>query len=295
MPDVVQRDELLSQVIKFSAIELSVQPYIRRHVKQYLIENAMLTTSPTEEGAKVIDVFSPSYRVKHIRGQPLKMFTAKIIQDSHTTTEGKRDNGDIFLDIAMNEKRGLIKVAMTLPDEASNRIREDFFSMFTPSDCTQVHHKNSHETMNHLFQEILLPELFKEIRAELLEAAESHVIGKCKEVFRNLLLTGPFNPHDQKSDTSKGVTPGGGRKKPISTLDHVDIPDRPRCNTMGVIMHQVDSSSTIVTAVIVDKYGEVVDHVNFSKLLEPRSMSMKNKPPVSGNEEAELRNKKMLH
>jgi hypothetical protein len=24
-------------------------------------------------------------------------------------------------------------------------------------------------------------------------------------------------------------------------------------------------------------------------------MSMKNKPPVSGNEEAELRNKKMLH
>jgi hypothetical protein len=95
-------------VIKFSAIELSVQPYIRRHVKQYLIENAMLTTSPTEEGSKVIDVFSPSYRVKHIRGQPLKMFTAKIIQDSHTTTEGKRDNGDIFLDIAMNEKRGLI-------------------------------------------------------------------------------------------------------------------------------------------------------------------------------------------
>ena len=140
----------------------------------------------------------------------------------------------------------------------------------------------------------MLPELFKEIRAELLEAAESHVIGKCKEVFRNLLMTGPFNPHDQKSDISRGVTPGGGRKKPISTLDHVDIPDRPRCNTMGVIMHQVDSSSTIVTAVIVDKYGEVVDHVNFSKLLEPRSMSMKGKPPASGNEEAELRNKKML-
>jgi hypothetical protein len=61
---------------------------------------------------------------------------------------------------------------------------------------------------------------------------------------------------------------------------------------MGVIMHQVDSSSTIVTAVIVDKYGEVVDHVNFSKLLEPRSMSMK-KPPGSSNEEAELRDKKL--
>ncbi len=270
-----------------------MQPYIRRHVKQYLIEYAILSTSPTEEGTKVIDVFSPSYRVKHIIGRSLKEFTAKRIQDS-LTTDAKKDHCDIFLDIAMNEKRGMIKVAMTLPDEASNRIRQDFFSMFTPSDCTQVHHKNSHETMNYLFQEILLPELFKEIRAELLEAAESHVIGKCKEVYRNLLMTGPFNPHDQKSEISRGVTPGGGRKKPISTLDHVDIPNRPRCNTMGVIMHQVDSSSTIVTAVIVDKYGEVVDHVNFSKLLEPRSMSMKGKPPVSGNEEAELRNKKML-
>jgi len=138
----------------------------------------------------------------------------------------------------------------------------------------------------------LLPELFKEIRAESLEAAESHVIGKCKEVFRNPLMTGPFNPHDQKSDISRGATLGGGRKKPISSLDHVDIPDRPRCNTMGVIMHQVDCSSTIVTAVIVDKYGEVVDHVNFSKLLEPRSLSNK-KPPGSSNEEAELRDKKL--
>jgi len=69
------------------------------------------------------------------------------MQDTHTT-EGKKDNGDIFLDIVMNEKRGLIKVAMTLPDEASDRIRSDFFSMFTPSDCSQAHHKNSLETMN---------------------------------------------------------------------------------------------------------------------------------------------------
>jgi hypothetical protein len=46
---------------------------------------------------------------------------------------------------------------------------------------------------------------------------------------------------------------------------------------MGLILHQVDGSNTIVTAVIVDKYGEVVDHMNFSKLLEPRSLALKNK------------------
>ena len=134
--------------------------------------------------------------------------------------------------------------------------------MFTRSNITQVHHKNSYLTIHYLFREILLPELFKEIRAELLEAAENHVIGKCKEVFKNLLMTGPFNPHDQKSDISRGVAPGGGSKKPISTLDKVDISDRPRCNTMGMILTQVDSSSYTLTAVIVDKYGEVVAIVN---------------------------------
>ena len=37
MEDTVKRDEFLQSIIKFAAIELSVQPYIRRHVKQYLL------------------------------------------------------------------------------------------------------------------------------------------------------------------------------------------------------------------------------------------------------------------
>jgi len=41
-----------------------------------------LTTSPTDEGVKVIDVFSPSYRVKHIKGRSLKEFSKEAIQYS---------------------------------------------------------------------------------------------------------------------------------------------------------------------------------------------------------------------
>jgi hypothetical protein len=67
----------------------------------------------------------------------------------------------------MNEKRGLIKLTMGLSEDATNRIQGDFFNMFTSSSCTPTHHKNSHETMTKLFHEILLPELFKEIRNEL--------------------------------------------------------------------------------------------------------------------------------
>jgi hypothetical protein len=81
------------------------------HVKIYLYEHGILTTSPTDEGVKVIDVFSPSYRVKHINGKPLKLFTRQSIQEFLTTRDANmRDIGDMFLDILMNEKRGLIKV-----------------------------------------------------------------------------------------------------------------------------------------------------------------------------------------
>jgi transcriptional accessory protein Tex/SPT6 len=58
-------------MIKFAAIELSVQPFIRKQLKQYIYQYGTLKTVPTEEGKKVLDPFHQSYRVKHIEGIPL--------------------------------------------------------------------------------------------------------------------------------------------------------------------------------------------------------------------------------
>lgn len=69
---------------------------------------------------------------------------------------------------------------------------------------------------------------------------------------------------------------------------------------MGIILHQVEgTSSQIATAVVVDRFGEVIGHWNFSKLAEPRSMSGKPKSGDAGafkpalTEEEELRRKKI--
>jgi len=97
--------------------------------------------------------------------------------------------------------------------------------------------------MKILFQEILIPDLFKEIRSDLQEAAENYVIQRCKESYSELLMKGPFSHHEQKTETNKEtsaatVTAGGGRnKKAAASLDHIDIPDRPRCTAMGVVLH----------------------------------------------------------
>jgi len=39
---------------------------------------------------------------------------------------------------------------------------------------------------------------------------------------------------------------------------------------MSVILHQLDSNISIVTVVVVDRFGELVQHVNFQKLMPPR-------------------------
>lgn len=61
---------------------------------------------------------------------------------------------------------------------------------------------------------------------------------------------------------------------------------------MGVILHQVDNNTLIVTAAVVDKYGELVAHKDFMHLMPPRKISEKTKEKMN-NEEDRERLKKM--
>ena len=58
---------------------------------------------------------------------------------------------------------------------------------------------------------------------------------------------------------------------------------------MGVILHQIDSQTNIVSVAIVDKYGEVLNFDHFNKLLPPREF---NPRPGEVTEEEEMRRKK---
>jgi len=40
---------------------------------------------------------------------------------------------------------------------------------------------------------------------------------------------------------------------------------------MGALMHQIDANNYIVTVAVVDKYGELIAHKDFMRLLPPRT------------------------
>jgi len=48
------------------------------------------------------------------------------------------------------------------------------------------------EVLRKLQQTVLYPEIIKEIRTELKEAAENYVINECKKKYGDLMKTGPF-------------------------------------------------------------------------------------------------------
>ena len=39
---------------------------------------------------------------------------------------------------------------------------------------------------------------------------------------------------------------------------------------MGAVMHQIDANNYIVTIAVVDKYGNLIHHKDFMRLLPPR-------------------------
>ena len=59
---------------------------------------------------------------------------------------------------------------------------------------------------------------------------------------------------------------------------------------MGVILHQIDSQTNIVSVAIVDKYGEVLNFDHFNKLLPPRDFKPRQGMEIT--EEEEMRRKK---
>jgi len=126
-------------------------------------------------------------------------------------------------------------------------------------------------------------ELIAELREEIREEAEAFVIAKCQDVYRRLLMTGPFTTRD--SGTGEGFPQQEQEETKRSgwKTDNEIVKDRERICVMGAIMHQIDANNYVVTVAIVDKYGELVQTRDFMRLLRPRK-----RPPQAGRDSEQL-------
>ena len=190
---------------------------MRNYVKKVFLDNGLLTTEPTEAGEKVLDIFHESFRVKrlqHVRLAELNKFS----------TDDAR--GDIFLDIVQNENKKLIEVHIGLDEHFHGHLIENFLHLLVSESASEEQRSLGREIIIILLRDYLLPELAKELRAELQEAAERYVIARSQMRYQQLLMTGPFQRAEAQAIS-------GPRRSEY-------IPDRPRCAVMGVVYNQLD-------------------------------------------------------
>lgn len=127
------------------------------------------------------------------------------------------------------------------------------------------------EVIKTLLERLNSKELEREVREELKEEAEHVIIFKCKEQYKELILTGPYT-------TQEGGAGIDFSKKRTGTEDL--IKERERINVAGAIMQQIDNFNYVVTVAVLDRYGELVAHKDFMHLIPPRK-----RRPKEGEEE----------
>lgn len=115
-----------------------------------------------------------------------------------------------------------------------------------------------------------LSQIFAEIKEELRETAETHVIQDCSRKYSDLISMGFFKIFN--NDNNMGYKERDNDDK---------IPQRERISVMGAILSNIDGRSFKTTIAVVDKYGELQAHNEFLHILPPRkSRPRDGGPPV---------------
>ena len=221
-------------------------------MKKALKEHGQLSTTPTEQGKKDLDLFHQSYRVQNVNKLALKDLLCS----------------DLYLDIAQCEKSNLVTVKI----EVDPNKKQDIIEFLEDNYMADRHIKENWnimraEVITILVNKILEPEIIKEVRDEIREEAESFVVNKCKNLYKELLMTGPFQTSTVDALTIKQPEQ---KKKGKGAADGEIIKDRERLCVMGALMHQIDANNYIVTIAVVDRFGDLVAHKDFIRMLPPR-------------------------
>ena len=194
--------QFMENICNLIGKEMINHPYIKDYVYEYLRNNCFVSTTPTEEGKKQLDVFHPSFRTKRIKEKPIKTFS----------------EDDLFLDVIQREKEKLIEVNIQIKENADDS--KNFKYIFTQAlnseqnnlrdnndrikqerdeednmDYNNANNKSPWYILRNnvikIFFESIKKQFLVDIKKELREKAEAYVINKCAENFFKLLMSGP--------------------------------------------------------------------------------------------------------
>lgn len=257
-----QEIKVMTAGCKFLAFELFSFPFIRSYARICFKAQCTISTEPTEEGKKELDVFHPSFRVKRLKNKPIETF-----------------NNDLFLDILESEKKGWISLTVNFGDnffkDLTEKLNHTYHSKQMNSEIDSVAHGwrvMREETIRIFVAEHCIPYFKKEVKQELKEKAESFVLNECAVNFSKMLMTGPY------------------RKKKKNFNFHKDEELLKEEEYPRVLSAIYDNAKNEVYVAMLDNSGEILEVFRFANLMtKPLKMLSEGERDLKKEDEEKLK------
>ena len=222
------QSKVMDNICNIMAKEMMSHPYIKEYIYDHLRNNCYVSTTPTEDGNKQLDVFNPSFRVKRIKERPVKSFF-----------------DDLFLEVSQKEKEKLIEINIeikqdpentkifkeilnqALNNEQNNNIENDDYGLNSgikrekDDDENDFNYNANNKSDWYIFRENIIKKFLEmsskqflsDIKKELKEKAENHVINCCADFFEKLLMCEPYRVKMSNDEWGLGTVPNSKKNK----------------------------------------------------------------------------------
>ncbi|XP_010528633.1 PREDICTED: transcription elongation factor SPT6 homolog [Tarenaya hassleriana] len=196
-----------------AAIEISCEPSVKKYVRGIYMENAVISTSPTQDGNVVIDTFHQFSGVKWLREKPLSKF-----QDAQ------------WLLIQKAEEEKLLQVTFKLPENYMNRLISDCNEHYLSvgvSKYAQLWNEQRKLILEDALHNFLLPSMEKEARSLLSSRSKSWLLSEYGQALWNKVSAGPYQKKDMDIGSDDDAVPRvmaccWGPGKPANTFVMLD-------------------------------------------------------------------------
>ncbi|XP_071501070.1 transcription elongation factor SPT6-like [Diadema antillarum] len=196
-------DAVLKAANYMVALQIAHDPLVRQCVRQTYYERAKISIKPTKKGIKEIDESHPIFGSKYLKNKQVKDLL-----------------GDQFMKLVQAEKDKLIEMTMgidmaqggssyqsqTYYDEIKQLYYVDGFST-----VVQDWNRGRSEAIKMALNNILYPQLAKELRAKLIVEAKEGIIKQCCAKMFNWLKVMPFQVDQPMEEDDEEYLEGQGR------------------------------------------------------------------------------------
>lgn len=179
-------------------MQIAREPLVRRCVREVFFERAKISIRPTKKGVKVIDETHNCYTMKYLKDKPVRDLQFDQFLKLTIAEEEK------LLTITINGKIEGNTSSSYIDEVKQLYIRDEF------SKNVQEWNNLRAECVERAMVKLIIPDLIKEVREQLLLESKEFVMKACCRKLYNWLKTAPYKTEfpeeeDDEWDTSKGV------------------------------------------------------------------------------------------